>query len=96
MHLEHRPTLPVGDQPAERLALALALVDLAGLLAVLVHRQDKATVEQLLVDVHRGRGQEDRNRAPDAVGVRDQPAVVPSFPVEAIDNSPSDCRSLSA
>ena len=50
------------SQQAGGSAFALAVVDRAGLLAVLVHGQDDAAVEQLLVHVDRRGREEDRDR----------------------------------
>ena len=85
-----------GQQAFERLRLALQPVDGLRLLAVLVHRQHQAAVQQFLVDVD-GRGrQEDHHRAFDAVLLRDQPPVSGSLPVEAMVSSPSLCSSFNA
>ena len=96
VELDHRLALVVGEQPVQRLALPLALVDRPGLLALLIHREHDAAVQQLLVHVDRRRGQHDRHGADAPVGVGDQPPGCPSLPVEAIRSSPSDCNSLSA
>ena len=86
-----------GEQAFERLALALQPVDRPGLLAVLVHRQHHAAVQQLLVDLDRRRR---RGRSSPALrrGTRASRACPScgSLPVDAIVSSPSLCRSFSA
>ena len=76
---------------------ALPVVDRPGLVAVLVDGQHDAAVQQLLVDVDRRGRQEDRHRArrPCRSWVTSRPVEL-SLPVDAIDSSPSDCRSFNA
>jgi hypothetical protein len=57
--------LGAGDQAGQGLRSALPVVNLAGLGAVLIDGQDQAAVEQLLVDLDRGGGQDDRGRSGD-------------------------------
>ena len=71
---------PVGVTPGElageRLALALQLMDGAGLLARLVDGEHDAAVHQLLVDLDGGRGQEQHHRALDVAVLGDQASGV--------------------
>ena len=67
------PGLP-REQAFQRAPGALQTVNRLGLLAVLVHREHQAAVEQLLVDLDRGGGQEDHHRTFDPVLLRHQVA----------------------
>ena len=73
MRLHDPCLLGGGEEAVEGLRGTLPLVDRAGLAPVLVDRQDDAAVQELLVDVDRGGGQEDRRRPRDPVGVGHQP-----------------------
>jgi len=55
MQLEHLLAFMPGEQALQRLRFPLLAVDRLGLLAVLVHRQHQATVQQFFVQVD-GRG----------------------------------------
>ena len=69
-----------GQEPFDRLGLALQLVDPLRLLAVLVDREDEAAVQELLVDDGGRRRQKDHHRPFDAVLLRDEAAGVRVLP----------------
>ena len=74
MQREDRVPLPARQQAFERLLFPLQPVDRLRLLAVLVHRQHQAAIEQLLVDVDGRGGEEHHHRTFHAILMRDEPA----------------------
>jgi hypothetical protein len=62
----------IGQQALEGLPLALAAMDGARLLAVLVDREHETAIEQLVVDLDRRGGEHDHHRALHPVLVRDE------------------------
>lgn len=94
VELDHVVLVAFRQHAFERVGCPLRLVDGLGLGATFVDRQDQAAVEQLLVDLDGGGGQEIITGPRTRYSCVTKRPVAASLPVEAMVSSPSDCSSL--